>query len=63
MNGLVESFDSHRGLGCITAGGIQYLFHCAEIVDGTRAIEIGTKVSFDVAMRFGNVEASQITKL
>jgi len=63
MNGVVESFDSHRGLGYITADGKQYLFHCAEIVDGTRVIEIGAHVRFVVAHRFGNQEASEIAKL
>ncbi len=63
MNGIVESFNSHRGLGYISANGVQYLFHCAEIIDGTREIEIGAKVSFIAAQRFGNVEASQIAKL
>lgn len=63
MNGVVESFDSHRGLGYITAGGEQYLFHCAEIVDGTREIVIGAQVRFVVAHRFGNQEASEIAKL
>ena len=63
MNGVVESFDSHRGLGYIGADGEQYLFHCAEIVDGTREIGIGAQVRFVVAHRFGNQEASEITKL
>lgn len=63
MNGVVESFDSHRGLGYIIADGEQYLFHCAEIVDGTREIRIGAQVRFVVAHRFGNQEASEIAKL
>jgi CspA family cold shock protein len=63
MNGVVESFDSHRGLGYINAGGEQYLFHCAEIVDGTREIGVGVQVQFVVAHRFGNQEASEIYKL
>jgi len=63
MNGVVESFDSHRGLGYIGADGEQYLFHCAEIVDGTREIGIGVQVRFVVAQRFGDQEASEITKL
>ena len=56
MNGAVASFNSHRGLGYIAVGGDQYLFHCAEIVDGTREIEVGAQVSFVVADRFGNLE-------
>jgi CspA family cold shock protein len=63
MNGVVASFNSHRGLGYISVGEEQYLFHCAEIVDGTREIEIGAQVTFVVAQRFGNLEASEIIKL
>lgn len=63
MNGVVESFNSHRGLGYIVAGDQQYLFHCAEIVDLTREIEVGAQVSFVEVLRFGNLEASEIIKL
>lgn len=63
MNGVVASFNSHRGLGYISADDVQYLFHCAEIVDGTREIEVGAQVSFVEAHRFGNLEASEIIKL
>ena len=63
MNGVVVSFNSHRGLGYIAVGDEQYLFHCAELVDLTREIEVGAQVSFVVAHRFGNLEASEIIKL
>ena len=63
MNGVVESFNSHRGLGYIATGDKQYLFHCAEIVDLTREIEVGAQVSFVEVLRFGNLEASEIIKL
>ena len=63
MNGVVASFNSHRGLGYITVGDDQYLFHCAELVDLTREIEVGALVSFVEALRFGNLEASEIIKL
>jgi cold shock CspA family protein len=63
MNGVVASFNSHRGLGCIAAGDQQYLFHCAEIVDLTREIEVGAQVSFVEVLRFGNLESSEIIKL
>ena len=63
MNGVVASFNSHRGLGYISADDVQYLFHCAEILDGTREIEVGAQVSFVEAHRFGNLEASEIIKL
>lgn len=63
MNGVVASFNNHRGLGYIAVGDKQYLFHCAEIVDLTREIEVGAQVSFVEVQRFGNLEASEIIKL
>jgi CspA family cold shock protein len=59
--GVVESFDPHRGLGTIDAQGEKYLFHCAEIGDGTRDIAVNTQVSFVPVERFGNREASVVT--
>ena len=61
--GVVESFDSHRGLGVIDAAGLKYLFHCAEITDGTREIALNIRVSFIPVRRFGNLEASAVTAL
>ena len=61
--GIVESFDSHRGLGTIDDAGQKYLFHCAEISDGTRDIAVNTRVSFVPVQRFGNLEASVVTAL
>lgn len=62
VHGVVDSFDAHRGLGYINAQGERYLFHCAEIADGTRNIEVNTRVSFAPVERFGNLEASVVTK-
>ena len=58
MDGIVESFDLHRGLGFIVSNGERYLFHCAEIADGTRDIALNTRVSFVPVERFGIREAS-----
>jgi cold shock CspA family protein len=63
MEGRVEKYDSHAGLGWIVAGEQRYLFHCAEILDGTREIQIGAPVRFAVAHRFGNIEAAEIEKV
>jgi CspA family cold shock protein len=61
MNGVVTGFDEHVGLGVITDGaGSEYPFHCAEIADGTRTIEIGADVEFRPLPKFGRVEASAI---
>ncbi|MEO8363048.1 MAG: cold-shock protein [Ilumatobacteraceae bacterium] len=61
LHGIVESFDAHRGLGVIDVEGEKYLFHCAEISDGTRDIAVNTPVSFMAVQRFGNREASVVT--
>ena len=39
--GHVEQFDFDRGLGTIWSEGHEYLFHCAEILDGSREINVG----------------------
>lgn len=49
MTGTVEAFDDHAGLGTVRdAEGAEYPFHCTQIADGSRAIEVGTKVEFHV---------------
>jgi cold shock CspA family protein len=62
-DGTVTSFDHHEGLGWIEGDdGNRYLFHCAELLDGSRDVAIGTRVIFERAIRFGHQEASQIEK-
>ncbi len=47
--GVVETFDVDAGLGTVVADdGAVYGFHCTEIADGTRSIEIGVSVTFEV---------------
>ncbi len=61
IHGVVADFDAAVGLGHIaTHEGKTRLFHCIEIADGTRTIEIGTKVSFVPVTRFGHDEAADI---
>lgn len=48
MHGTVVAFDEPRGLGTIEADGTDYPFHCTAITDGTRTIDVGTAVTFDV---------------
>jgi CspA family cold shock protein len=60
--GLVVEFDHHRGLGTIESDGARYLFHCAELLDGSRDIAVGAEVSFVTVTRFGLLEASNIDK-
>ena len=59
--GVVESFDSPRGLGVvIDEAGEHYAFHCTAIADGTRTIEPGTRVRFDVTPGLGRWEAADL---
>lgn len=61
MRGIVTAFDAHVGLGDITiADGAVVMFHCAEIADGSRQIDLGTEIECDVVMKFSRAEASAI---
>lgn len=47
--GRVEDFDAGRGLGTVRADdGSVYGFHCTAIADGSRAIDPGSAVVFEV---------------
>lgn len=61
-SGSVTSFDEHRGLGEITSDdGTILPFHCTAITDGTRTIDVGAAVRFDiVAGRAGRWEAAGV---
>jgi cold shock CspA family protein len=49
-HGRVTSFDRTRGLGIITDDAGDVLdFHATAIADGSRTIEVGTEVTFNVA--------------
>ena len=58
--GTVTQFDEYVGLGEVTADGVEYLFHCVEIAGGTRTIEVGAVVEFDVLTKFGRDEAARL---
>ncbi|MEJ5256583.1 MAG: cold shock domain-containing protein [Acidimicrobiales bacterium] len=63
--GWVVEFDDERGLGVVRAdSGTEHDFHCTAIVDGTRTIEVGTRVCFEVVPgRRGRWEAARIEPL
>ncbi|MFM7126868.1 MAG: cold shock domain-containing protein [Actinomycetota bacterium] len=62
-SGRVTAFDAHVGLGQVTTEDeVQIMFHCAEIADGSRSIEIGQPVRFLVRSKFGRNEAFAIVK-
>ncbi len=61
MTGSVASFDDLVGRGVITtADGTAVSFHCIEIDDGTRTIEVGVAVEFELLAKLGRYEASHI---
>jgi cold shock CspA family protein len=59
--GNVASFDAHRGTGVVVDdAGDEYPFHCTAVADGTRAIEPGTRVTFEVTPGLGCWEAGAL---
>jgi CspA family cold shock protein len=62
--GTVKTFDEARGVGEITTDdGTAYSFHCTQIADGTRTINAGAAVEFEVVPgHLGTWEATGITK-
>ena len=64
MTGRVVAFDAHRGIGTIAAAdGTQYAFHCTQIADGTRTIDVGAAVEFEIGPGLpGQWEARVIVK-
>ena len=63
MHGTVTAFDERRGLGTIDADGRDYPFHCTAILDGTRTIDVGADVTFEVRPAgMGRWEAAAIAR-
>lgn len=64
MKGRVTEWDEHGGYGTITSdAGESYFFHCTQIVDGTRTIQQGVPVTFEVVPgRLGRWEAVLVEK-
>jgi cold shock CspA family protein len=48
VRGRVAEFDEARGLGVVDGDGTRYPFHCTAIADGTRTIDVGASVTFEV---------------
>lgn len=60
--GVVVAFDAHVGLGRIRADdGDEVMFHCAEIADGSRSIDVGRNVRFRRGEKFDRPEAFDIS--
>jgi cold shock CspA family protein len=64
VEGTVVAFDEQRGYGAVRpADGDELFFHCTELADGTRTIEVGAAVSFDVAAgHLGRYEAVNVRR-
>ncbi|MGQ0825808.1 MAG: cold-shock protein [Actinomycetota bacterium] len=64
LRGTVTAFDDHRGIGTLTGDdGREYPFHCTQIADGTRAIAVGTAVTFETMPgHLGRFEATTISR-
>ncbi len=62
LTGTVAEFDPHAGFGTVVAGdGRAFWFHCTAVVDGSRTIDVGTVVCFDVvAGHLGRWEAANV---
>jgi cold shock CspA family protein len=62
MTGIVTEFDQDKGWGTVRADdGTDVWFHCTAIADGTRTIEVGTAVEFEIVPgHLGRWEASQL---
>jgi CspA family cold shock protein len=60
--GTVIDFDEAKGWGHVSgADGVTSFFHCTAIVDGTRTIEVGTDVRYDIVPgRLGRWEATAV---
>lgn len=64
MIGRVITFDEHVGLGIIESNDEKIPFHCVNIADGTRTINLGAEVTFEKFMHpQGREEATNIVKL
>jgi cold shock CspA family protein len=64
VDGTVTEFDEARGLGTITVSdGAIYAFHCTQIADGTRTIDVGQAVRFELLPKLGRYEATSIEKV
>ena len=60
--GRVAEFDPERGLGVVVDDtGRALPFHCTAIADGSRQIDVGTAVAFNVAPgHLGRYEARRL---
>ncbi|MGH9048643.1 MAG: hypothetical protein ACRDY4_02820 [Acidimicrobiia bacterium] len=62
-HGRVVDFDEHRGRGEIESDHDRFPFHCTAIADGSRTIDVGATVDFEVVPGpLGRWEAGSIER-
>lgn len=64
LTGRVTAFDDHVGAGTVTADELDesWGFHCTRIADGSRTINVGTWVTFDVVPGPNGLEAVSLRR-
>ena len=63
FTGTIVAFDEFAGLGDVRRDdGVLFPFHCIELADGTRTIEVGTAVAFALLCKLGRYEAKAVTR-
>jgi cold shock CspA family protein len=62
LEGVVEEFDEAVGLGTVRGDDASaYPFHCTQIADGSRRVDVGARVAFAVVPgHLGRWEATEI---
>ena len=62
MTGVVTEFDDAAGYGTVrTDDGRELFFHCTQILDGSRTMDVGADVDYEVVPgRHGQWEAAEI---
>jgi cold shock CspA family protein len=64
LRGEVIEFDEHAGLGRVRAeDGRVFAFHCTQLADGSRSVDVGAIVRFEVVPgHLGQWEAARVDK-
>lgn len=61
LTGTVVEFNESSGLGRVASNSDEFRFHCIEIADGSRTIEVGAQVAFLVEPKLGGYEATRLS--
>ena len=63
--GRVAAFDRHAGFGTVRSDdGTELFFHCTAIADGSRSIDVGAEVRFEIVPgHHGRWEAAAVERL